>query len=72
MKIHKINTTLYCISKSLIKHKMDAKVLPAKIIGYQTISGKLHPILKQGKNEINPESQFVFDNLEEAVKHLKK
>lgn len=71
MKIHKLNTILYYVSKSLVEHKMDARVLPAKVIGYQSINGKVFPILKQGIREVNPETNYIFEDLKEAIEKLK-
>lgn len=72
MKIYKIGTTLYLVSKGWIGTKKEgAKVLPAKIIGYQNVNGNILPILKRGKTEIDPTNNQIFESLEEAVDKIK-
>jgi len=66
--IYKIGTTLYVVNKAL---KVSAKVLPAKVKGYQNIDGIVYPILKLvGGQEISPEHNHLFDDLNAAVAHI--
>ncbi len=69
MRIFKIGTVLYAVNKALQIH---AKVLPARVIGYQNVDGTIHPIVKLvGGKEICPISNKLFDKLEDAVNSIK-
>lgn len=72
MKIYKLDTNVYCVSKAWKDNEhIGAHIIPAKITGYQNIGGKIHPILKNGIKELSPESNQVFYDLEEAVEKIK-
>lgn len=72
MKIHKIGCIIYCVSKGWKGTKnYGAQVVPAKVIGYQNVEGKVLPIIKSGKLELNPNTNYIFTDLEEAVEKIK-
>jgi len=65
----KIGTMVYTVNKGAQLHKLlTKKVIPARIVGYQSIDGKVSPTLKQiGGKEINPEGYLIFYELEKAI-----
>jgi len=71
----KIGTLVYTVSKGWDKTKKEgAKVVPCRIIGYQNISGKIHPVLeRRGYRhvEVAPETSYIFTDLDEAVDAIK-
>ncbi len=68
MKYARIGTTVFVVNKASKKAKLPGlKVLPARIIGYQNLGGKIYPILKVGKVELCPEFNIIFTNLEDAI-----
>lgn len=72
MILHKIGTVIYCVSKGWKGTKnIGARLVVAKIAGYQNIEGKIQYILKSGKIELNPITNYVFTDLEEAVEKIK-
>ena len=72
MKVYKIGTTVYIVAKSFKdREHIGARVLPAKIAGYQNIDHKIYPILKNGSKELSPELNHVFYELEEAIEKIK-
>lgn len=72
MKIYKIGTTAYVVAKSFEdREHIGARALPVKIVGYQNIGHKIHPILKNGAKEVSPELNHIFYDLESAIEKIK-
>lgn len=70
--MNKIGTTCYIVAKAWKnKEHLGAKALPAKIVGYQNLHGKLLPILRSSGKEQSAETNHVFYSLEEAINQLK-
>lgn len=68
----KIGTTCYIVSKAWKqKEHLGAKVLAAKIIGYQNLNHKIYHIIKYGKIELSPETNHIFYDLEKAINQIK-
>lgn len=68
----KIGTITYLLAKSFKgKEYLGACLIPAKIVGYQNIGGKILPILKSGGKEQSPELNHIFYDLQEGINQLK-
>lgn len=71
MKILKIGTTVYLVNKSGNKLNMKgSRVIPAKVIGYQNIGGKVFPIVSAGKIEYDLTHNDLYRDLDKAVEAI--
>lgn len=70
--MNKIGTQVYLIAKAFKgKAHIGARLIPAKIAGYQNIGGEILPILKSGGKEISPQLNHICYSLEEGIEILK-
>jgi hypothetical protein len=71
-KIIAIGKTVYIVHKNWSKtQKEGAKVLSARITGYQNVSGEVLPILKSGSKEVDAENNHIFTDIKEAVEAIR-
>ena len=71
--LKKIGTQIYAVNKSTIDQKLKfGRILVGKIKSYQTLDGKLLPIIQEvgTKKEIYINANYFFGELVDAVNAL--
>lgn len=69
----RIGTVVFLVNKQSVKLKLaNVKVIPAKIVGYETIDGKVYPTLTSKGKEISPIYNNVHYDLEKAINSIQR